>query len=125
MARLGTNAKDGDTGRAEVAITAARFVKQGAAVKGILQCSVAGENAFGVSMWDIANGDAGTYYRDGDVPLEVSAALAIGAEIATDANGKGKAAASTNQILGHLLEASAADGDVVMFRFARGKSIKA
>jgi len=51
--------------------------------------------------------------------IVASAALAKGALVSCDAAGKAKAAATTEYIIGRLLEASGADGDVVSVSITR------
>lgn len=96
---LGNSEHQGDTGRAEEAITGARFVKQGAAEKGILMAD-AGELALGVSKFDIASGDAGLYYKDGDVQVEAGETIAVGERVASGADGVAMQATSDDYVLG-------------------------
>ena len=56
---------------------------------------------------------------DGVSKCVASAALAKGAEVSVDATGKVQAAASGHYIVGKLLEASSADGDIVSVLITR------
>lgn len=102
---------------AAAAITKKRFVKlDTAAADGetVKQCDVAGEGAFGValvstSLAEIAKGKGSSVLNMGIAIVEASAALAVGVKVATDANGKAKAATAGNHVLGSIVEPSTGD----------------
>ena len=103
-------------------------VKVDSAAK-IALCSAAGESVFGVLQNDPNTGEAAAVMTTGVTKAVAGAALAAGAYVTTDANGKLKAvvlgrtdtsdagaaadALLGSNVLGQLLEASTADGDIV------------
>jgi hypothetical protein len=124
MTFVGNMEHDVETGRAENTVTSKRFVKRGAAVKGILQCSVAGEMAIGVSKFDIVNGEVGPVVTDGITRVTSGAALALNAEVSTDADGKAKTAVSGEHVLGQALNATSGADEDFEIKIYRGKYIK-
>ena len=67
--------------------------------------SVDHSKANGASVWLLNNG--------GIVPIEAAAAIAIGADIAPSANGRGQTAVATQFARGIALEAATAAGHVI------------
>lgn len=112
------------TGRAEATVTGLRFVKQGAAQKGVVHCG-AGEKANGIAKFDAASGEVVTIHGDGDTRLTMSDACSIDDEISSAAAGKGVVSASGDYVLGRALSPALVDGDVIEFRFSRGENVKA
>jgi hypothetical protein len=80
--------------KASAAVTGGRFVKISATVEAtdgnpVVAHAGAGEKVFGVAMHDAAIGAFVTVARPGDVmPVTSGAAVAAGAEVQSDANGK-------------------------------------
>lgn len=71
----------------------------------------------GVLLGDLTNGMSAGAQKAGRCKLTVGAAVAIGARLKPDANGKGVAATTTGDVCyAEALEASAADGDVIVVR---------
>jgi hypothetical protein len=86
------------------AITKKRFVKF-SADSTVVQCSVAGEAASGVALFDVAaaeilKGKGASVLTEGRAIMEGAAAIAIGAKVATDNQGRAITAAAGNQVLG-------------------------
>lgn len=77
----------------------------------------AGESATGVLWNDPATGRAATVVRGGEPHVYAGAAIAVGAEIASDANGKAVTATSTDVILGEARTAAGGAGELVMITF--------
>lgn len=116
------------TGHATAAITGKRFVSLSGSFQsgpglaataegGNLQVGVPtlGSDAWGVSGHDIPSGGKGVIYGGAGVilPLTSSAAIALGANISTDAAGKAKTTASGEKVLGKAMSAvGGADLDV-------------
>lgn len=96
------------------AITKCRFVKldtTAADRETVVQCSVDGESCFGVSMFgvslaEIAQGKGCSVATGGRVIVQAAAALEVGTQVTTDVDGKAKAAAAGDQILGIVDEPS-------------------
>ena len=77
----------------------------------------AGERVLGVPTTDFSAGEQASVATHGEILVEAAAAIAAGAEVESDANGKAitKAAGISN---GFALDAAAAAGDVI--RIVRG-----
>lgn len=90
------------------AIGKGRFVKldtTAADRETVIQCSVDGESCFGVSMFsvslaEIAQGKGCSVVTDGRAIVQAAAAIDVGVQVTTDVDGKAKAAAAGDQILG-------------------------
>lgn len=103
-----------------------RFVTQGAS--GIAQ-SADGADAIGVSleMYDDSEHTAGNATRSIPVAVnqgmrievEAGAAIAIGADVSSDAAGKAITSATGDAILGKALSAASADGEVIEVLFSK------
>lgn len=86
------------------AITKKRFVKLSGEQQ-VVQCSVAGEAAIGVSMFsvsvaEIAKGKGASVLEMGRAIVEAGAAISVGAKVATDNVGRAVTAATGNNVLG-------------------------
>lgn len=86
------------------AITKKRFVKISGEQQ-VVQCSVAGEAALGVSLFsvsaaEILKGKGASVLEMGRAIVEAGAAITVGAKIATDNQGRAITAVSTNNVLG-------------------------
>lgn len=77
----------------------------------------AGEAATGVLWNDPASGRAASVVRGGEPMVYAGAAIAVGAEIAADADGKAVTAASTDVILGEARTAAGAADELVQITF--------
>lgn len=89
---------------AGAAITKKRFVKF-SADQTVVQCTVAGELAIGVSFFDVSaaeitKGKGASVLTEGRAIVEAGAAVAIGAKVTTDNQGRAITAATGNQVLG-------------------------
>ena len=84
-----------------------------------------GEEAVGVLWNDPASGRAATVIRDGDPHVYAGAAIAAGANVASDAAGKAVTAASGDVVLGKARAAAAAADDLVQIEFYRGGNVVA
>jgi len=101
------------------AITRRRFVKLDPnATDGetVVQCNVAGEMAYGVAMFsvslaEITRGKVASVILDGRAIVEASAALAVGTPVSTTNDGRAKAAASGEYILGTIDEPASGAGN--------------
>lgn len=72
------------------------------------------QNVVGVAGFDAVSGDSVTVYpRRGVHRLTASGAIAPGARIAADVNGKVQTIGANINPIGTALEAAAADGDVI------------
>lgn len=99
---------------AEADITKNRFVKAGTNAGGVVVCT-AGAKAVGVAI-DNANSGEAVLIADSpsDKPLvEASAAIALGAEVASTATGMAVTAVSTNAIVGYALAAATAANQLI------------
>lgn len=67
----------------------------------------AGGVALGVMGELTESGQTGLVYLSGIVPVIAGGNIAVGAEIASDANGKAVTAVSTNYVIGRALKAAA------------------
>lgn len=77
----------------------------------------AGEAATGVLWNDPQSGRAASVVRGGEPMVYAGAAIAVGAEIASDANGKAVTAASGDVILGEARTAAGAADELVTITF--------
>jgi hypothetical protein len=105
---------------AGAAITKKRFVKLTGAQQ-VSQCSVAGENAIGVAMFsvstaEIAKGKGASVLEAGRAIVEAGAAVAVGAKVTTDNQGRAVTAVATNHVLGICEKASANAGEEITVR---------
>lgn len=96
------------------AIIKKRFVKF-SADQTVVQCSVAGEMAAGVSMFDvtaaeITKGKGASVMVDGRAIVEAATAIAIGAKVTTDNQGRAAVAATGNNVLGICDEPASGTG---------------
>lgn len=86
----------------------------------------AGASATGVLWNNPALGRAASVVRGGEPMVYAGAAIAVGAEIASDANGKAVTAVSTDVIIGQArTAASAADELVTITFYGKGQTVKA
>jgi hypothetical protein len=102
-------------------ITHKRFVKLATAAAApdgetCVQCSVAGEMAFGVSLFsvsgsEIVRGKGASVQTDGIAIVEASAALTVGQAVMTDANGRAAVATAGLYVLGTVVEPASALGN--------------
>lgn len=100
-------------------ITKQRFVKLDAAAtdgETVKQCDTAGELAYGVSMFsvsasEITKGKGASVITAGRAIVEASAALAVGAKVATTNDGRAATAVAGNNVLGTIDEPAAGAGD--------------
>jgi Uncharacterized conserved protein (DUF2190) len=86
------------------AITKKRFVKF-SADQTVVQCTVLGETACGVALFDVAaaeitKGKGASVLTEGRAIVEAAAAIAIGAKVTTNASGQAITAATGNNVLG-------------------------
>jgi hypothetical protein len=96
------------------AITKKRFVKM-SADQTVVQCTVAGERVYGVSMFsvtvgEIAKGKGASVLTDGRCVVEASEAIAVGQPVATAADGRAKIATTGNFIAGTCDEPASGAG---------------
>lgn len=77
----------------------------------------AGEAATGVLWNDPESGRAASVVRGGEPMVYAGAAIAVGAEIASDADGKAVTALSTDVILGVARTAATAEDELVTITF--------
>ena len=96
---------------AAAALSRFRFVDYSGNVAG------AGERVLGVPTTDFSSGEQASVTTHGEILVEAGAAIAVGAEVESDANGKAitKAAGVANGI---AWDAAAAAGDLI--RIVRG-----
>jgi len=73
----------------------------------------AGDVAMGVLQNDPVSGEAASIMVAGVSRLVAGAVIAEGAQVAADANGKGRTATTGDIVLGIALEAAGADGDII------------
>jgi hypothetical protein len=114
------------------ALSAMTFVKTHATdPQGVIPCSAIGEFVLGVAGADVSTAQA----TEGKTEIKVGtlgiywvvagAAVALGAEIATDAAGKAITAVSTNRIVGICKKAAANAGELCLVELAGpGQNIK-
>lgn len=101
------------------AITKKRFVKldtTAADGETVIQCSVAGEAAYGVSLFsvsvaEIAKDKGASVLTDGRAIVEASEAIAVGDPVATTNDGRAKIATTGNHVLGMCDEPAGASGN--------------
>ncbi len=105
--RAGQNLTGGGT-----AIPKHRLVQDGAAVQEVALCTGVGDIAMGVTMEQIEDGVTGDVQTNRKAIVEAGAAVAIGAEITSDAVGRSVTAVSTNQSHGRTVTAAGALGDL-------------
>lgn len=103
-----------EVAEAEV-ITSDRFVKLGAT--GAEQCDTAGEVAHGIAVDSSTNKSSRAItvidlQGGGVAEVAAGAAVAVGALVATDANGKAVVATGNARVLGTAKTAAAGDGDI-------------
>ncbi|MFZ5896820.1 MAG: capsid cement protein [Myxococcota bacterium] len=67
----------------------------------------------GVTAANVPDGTNGDLCVRGRHPVTASGAIASGARIAPDAGGKVKAAAAGDAVIGHAVDAAAADNDII------------
>lgn len=105
------------------AITARRLVKFDVAGD-VVQASAAADLLIGVSDWsgDVVSGQRVDIHMGEQPEVEAGAAIAAGARLTSDANGKAVTAAAGEQCVGFATEAAAADGDVITFHYAPHKA---
>jgi len=82
-----------------------------------------GENGPGVLQNKPVLNDVASIMAIGITRVIASGVLAAGAEVASDAAGKAKAPATGDVVRGQLLQAAAADGDVVAMLLYQGGQI--
>lgn len=107
MANKGVHHDRRSTKVAETACVGARFAKLGAASGGIVPCG-AGEQAIGVTPFDIDANAYGLLVESGTVEVDAAGAITINTPVKSDADGKAVAASSTDIALGHALDTGAA-----------------
>ena len=101
------------------------FVKVGAADFKVAACGD-GEKAVGILQdKPAADGRAGNVRISGTSKVVAGAAIALGAEVASDANGKCVTAASGDYILGVALEAAGAANQIIAVTFYSAGAKKA
>lgn len=93
------------------------FVKRGSG-DAVVQAN-AGEAAVGVLFNDPANGRAATVVRGGEPQVYAGAAVAVGAEVTSDAEGRAVTATSTDIILGYARTAAGAANELITVEFLR------
>lgn len=85
-----------------------------------------GGAATGVLWNEPTSGDAATVVRGGEVNVYVgTGGLTVGAEVASDADGKAVVAVSTDVILGEARTAAAANGLATITFYGPAQSVKA
>jgi hypothetical protein len=99
---------------AGAAITKKRFVKF-SADQTVIQCSVAGEIAHGVSLFDVSaaeitKGKGASVLTEGRAIVEAATAITIGAKVTTDNQGRAAVAATGNNVLGICDEPASGTG---------------
>ncbi len=92
------------------------------AIDGNGQAAVAGDGVPAYPLQDDpdAQGKAASLGFSGTSKVVAGAAIAAGADVASDANGKAKTSASGDHILGVALEPAAADLEVIEYLVDRG-----
>lgn len=93
------------------------FVKRGTG-DAVVQCD-AGEGAVGVLWNDPASGLAATVIRGGDPHVYAGAAIAAGAEVTPDDEGRAVTATSTDEVVGFARVAAGAANELVMIEFLK------
>jgi len=106
---------------AEAAIAPHRICKPGSADGTVVQAAAAANLAIGVSdsLGADAAGDRVDIHTIGVVEVELGGAVARGAQITADANGKGVTAAAGNRTAG-ISRVSGVAGDIVLMLLAPG-----
>lgn len=99
---------------AAAAITKKRFVKISGEQQ-VTQCTVAGELAIGVSLFsvsaaEITKGKGVSVLEMGRAIVEAGAAVAVGAKVATDNQGRAVTSAAGNTVLGVCEKGAGAAG---------------
>lgn len=82
--------------------------------------TTAGGGALGVVQNDPAVGEAATIMLDGVSKVVAGAAVAAGADIASDTEGRAVAASTNNRILGIALEEASSAGAIIAVALVRG-----
>lgn len=90
----------------------------------VVQSSAAADLHVGVtdSIGDAASGDRIDVHMAGQPTVTASAAIAAGASITSDADGKAVTAGVGEIAIGFAVEASEADGDLITIHLARHKA---
>jgi len=91
------------------------FVKRGSGDV-VVQCD-AGEAAIGVLWNDPASGRAATVIVGGEPMVYAGAAVAVGAEVTPDAEGRAVTATSTDEVVGIARSAAGAADELVTVEF--------
>lgn len=108
--------------RAGAAITACRIIKRGADADHGIHATAAAQPV-GISEEDMATVDKPfrIAHRPGElVRVEAGAAIALDAEVASDANGRAVTAVATNPVVGIARQAAAALGDLITVEIRYG-----
>ena len=111
---------------AEGAIPASRIVTMGTAETQTTLATSAADTALGVSQSqaDAADGSVIDVTMVGIVDVEAGAAIAAGAWVTADANGKAVATTTAgDEVVGKALTSSAADGDIINLLIEGGVQI--
>lgn len=82
-----------------------------------IACSVNGEQAYGVLLNDPASGEEATVAISGITKAEAGGAIAVGANVAVDADGQFITAATADIIVGIARSAAGAAGEVFSLDF--------
>lgn len=98
------------TRTASEALTAAKFVTAAGAL------SAADSIPAGVTLEDVADTEYFTLGTDGAFTVTANAVIAENADVAVDAGGTVKTAATGNPIVGVALEAATASGDNILIK---------
>lgn len=101
---------------ASEAIGQYQFVKFGTAANTVDLCDTQGESAIGVAVEAAGANEAVSVWllnKGGIVPVQAGAAIAVGGNITTAADGDGDPALTADIILGIALEAASGDGHVI------------
>ena len=102
--------------RAGAAITACRILKRGADAAHAIHAAAAADQPVGISEEDQATVDkpVRVAHRPGElVRVEAGAAIALDANLTSDASGRAVTAATGNKCVGVAREAAAAAGDLI------------
>lgn len=87
----------------------------------VVQCTADTDAMIGVSdqVGDVADGDRIDVHMGGQPEVEAGAAIAAGASISCDADGKAKTGQAGDVCAGFAVEAADADGDIITVHLAR------
>lgn len=104
-------------------LTGSQFfaVKQTSATE--VNLAGAGEAIFGILMNDPNTGEAATCDTDGHSKAEAGAAVALGALVTPDANGRLITAIATDIVAGRATSVAAALGDVISIELLKGGTV--